>query len=304
MTQVRYRVTLSAMDAFEESGPVLSYYNGAFMRPREVVISPHDRGFQLADGVYEVIRVYQGVPFAFDAHLARFERSAKAIRLSPVSRDEIGAAVSELLNRAGFASSDCLVYIQLTRGVFPRTHAFPPAAIPPTLYMDVTRTERGPHPEPQLNAAVTVQDERWENCHIKSIALLPNVLARQKAAEAGVDEAVLVRPDGTVTEGASSNIAAVFRGTVTTHPEGRRILSGITRSVALSLCDELGIPLEERPMQRWELDEADEILVFGTSTEVGAITLLDRRQVGTGEAGPIATRLQTAFAERVGEARS
>lgn len=272
------------------------YFNGRFLPKPEVRISPDDRGFLLADGVYEVVRFYGGRPFALGAHLERLARSLAALRIGGVEVEAIGEIAQRLVRENGLAEATC--YVQVTRGAAPRRHAFPESGTPPTVYasaaplvVDPARWERGVD-------VICVPDERWARCDVKSIALLPNVLANQRAREAGVEEAVLVR-EGVVTEGSHTNVAAVFGGRLVTHPEGPHILPGVTRRVVLGLCAALGIPVEERPIPADDLLRADEVMLLSTTFEVLPVVRVDGRTIGGGVPGPVARQLLEAFRARV-----
>ena len=190
-----------------------------------------------------------------------------------------------------------IVYLQITRGAAPRTHHFPPAGTPPTVYAfaqvyqrpEAARWERG-------YEAITVPDRRWARVDIKSIGLLPNVLAQQAAVDAGVSDALLVK-DGVALEGSHNNVFAVFDGVVTTHPATHQILQGIAREYVIELAREQGIPVEERPVSLEEMRAADEIFFTGTTTEIRPTVRLDDQPVGSGKVGPVAKALYEAFKE-------
>lgn len=277
--------------------PAIGFVNGTFMPLEQATVSVEDRGYQFGDGVYEVIRTYRGAPFQVEAHFARLARSARAIELSmPYSNREWNELVAEGLKRAGFAESK--VYIQLTRGVAPRDHAFP-AESRPTVVMTVRELQ--PLAQAVCDAgvaAITLDDIRWGRCDIKSVNLLANVLARQRAKEAGVFEAIFVL-DGVVTEGSVSNVLVVRHGTLATAPEGARILSGVTRSLVLDLARKERLPVEERAVSLEELRHADEVFLCGTTVEVLPVVRIDGRVVGTGKPGPLTGRLGERFKQAV-----
>ncbi len=273
------------------------YLNGAYVPYEEARIPVEDRGTLFADGIYEVVRAYAGRLFELEAHLERLVQSAGEIRLNLPPVDELRAAVRGVLDRSGLADSS--IYIQITRGFAgPRAHAVP-QGIAPTVFVAAR-----PVPRPDAAhvrdgaAAITVPDRRWHMCHVKSVGLLLNTLAKQAALDAGAQEALFVR-DGVVTEGSATNCFAVFGGTVHTHPEGPHILSGITRQVLLALCADEGIPAREQPFLVSAMYGADEVFVTGTNTEVLPIRTVDGRPIGTGEPGPVARRLRAAMERRV-----
>ncbi len=278
--------------------PEIGFLNGGFMPLAEAMVPVEDRGYQFGDGVYEVIRTYRGVPFYLEAHLARLERSAKAIQLTvSYQAREWTEYIARGIRLGGYAESK--IYIQLTRGVAPRDHVFP-AAVRPTVVMTIR--EMRPL-ERALRAegveVVTGEDLRWGRCDIKSVNLLPNVMARQRAKEAGAFEALFVR-DGKVTEGAVSNVMLVRGGTVVTAPEGPHILSGVTRGIVLSLARKEGVPVEERDIRLEELRRADEVFLTGTTVEVLPVVRVDGVLVGSGKPGPLTARLSARFQECVG----
>lgn len=277
--------------------PDIGFLNGRFMPLEKAVVPVEDRGYQFGDGVYEVIRTYHGVPFQLEAHMARLERSATAIGLPmPFRTSEWLGYVAEGIRLAGYADSK--VYIQLTRGVAARDHLFP-VGTPPTAVMTV-RQMRSLDPVLCANgvSAITVEDIRWGRCDIKSVNLLPNVMARQQAKEAGAFEAIFVRA-GEVTEGAVSNVMLVRAGVLVTTPADERILSGVTRAVVLDLTRKEGIPVEERAIRVEELRGADEIFLTGTTVEILPVIGVDGVAVGTGKPGELTRLLSHRFRSSV-----
>jgi D-alanine transaminase len=278
--------------------PNVAFVNGAFMPLAEAKVSIEDRGFQFGDGVYEVIRTYRGHPFSLGAHLARLDRSATALELTqPYSHAEWTDHILEGIKRAAYPEAK--IYLQITRGVAPRDHAYSDEATP-----TVVMTVREFHPlDRSVQAtgvdAMTTEDIRWGRCDIKSVNLLANVFARQQVRQAGVFEAILVNA-GLVTEGAISNVMVVQGGTVVTAPEGARILSGVTRAIVLDLALSEGLPIQKRFVSQAELYEADEVFLTGTTVEVLAVVRIDRKVIGDGRPGPITQRLTTSFANLVG----
>lgn len=270
--------------------------NGRFVPHEEALVPVEDRGFVFADGIYEVVKFYGGNPFRMDAHMERLARSAAAIRLPlPVSMDAIAGACIETVERNGLAGQNAAVYLQITRGPAPRAHAFP-ADTRPTWFI-MARAENGPPADNREHGvkAITVEDRRWHMCHVKSIGLLLNTLAKQAAVEAGAYEGLFIR-DGILTEGTASNAFVVRDGRLWTHPEGRHILSGVTRQVILELAAEAGIPVEQAGVPAGDLYEADEVFISGTLSEITPIVEIDGRTIGGGRPGPVTRRLQEAFA--------
>ena len=279
------------------------YLNGEYVERDRARLPLDDRGFLFADGVYEVIRFYDGRMFEADAHLERLAGGLRAIRIDyPNARGLIEVA-RQLLERNDVPRTGSRFYVQITRGAARRAHAFPPPGTPPTVYADVAPLATHPEEQERGAAAVTTADQRWARCDIKSIALLPNVLASQHAAENGVREAIFLK-DGMVTEASHSSVFAVVDGVVRTAPLSNLILAGVTRRVVLELCDELALPVGLFPLTESDLRQADEVFITGTSCEVTPIVRIDGRSVANGVPGPVTRRLRDAFARRVGAIRN
>lgn len=276
----------------------MAFVNGRFLPLAEASVSIEDRGFQFGDGVYEVIRTYGGRPFKLDAHLARLHRSAEAIGLrQPYSKERWADYIAEGLRLAAFPESK--IYLQLTRGVAPRDHAYAPD-LQPTVVMTI-RDLRPLAAAVQAAGveATTIEDIRWDRCDIKSINLLANVLARQQAKQAGVFEAILVKDDE-VTEGSVSNVVVVENRTLVTAPQGPRILSGVTREVVLTLARQEGFEVQERYPSRQQLYTASEVFLTGTTVEVLGVVRVDEKPIGGGEPGPVTRNLAKRFVEQTG----
>lgn len=277
---------------------MIVYCNGQFIPKKDVKLSPDDRGFLFADGAYEVIRSYGGRLFKVEDHLKRLARSLNELRIAAPSLTNLMTVTEQLIQRNNLENGDATLYIQVTRGVAPRKHAFPYEGTPPTVY--VTASPFQPlHEEWEQGIIITlVPDIRWGRCDIKSVALLPNVLASQQAKERGATEAVFVR-DGVITEGSHTNFCAVFDGQLITHPANNHILAGITRDVVLDLCFNLGIPCSESPILERELQKASELMVLGTTSEILPVVQVDDWRVSDGKPGPITAELQRAYREVV-----
>lgn len=275
------------------------YLNGTFLPKSDASISPDDRGFLLGDGLYEVTPFYDGVPFGMDGHLARLARGLDWMRI-PVDVPALGEVSRALVARNGLDDAPrSLVYLQITRGAAPRTHYFPEGEVTPTVYGFAKAWSRPSDDVWERGfTAVTVTDRRWSRVDVKTICLLPNVMAFQAARDAGADDAILVR-DGVAIEGAHQNFWAVLDGTVVTHPTTNHILPGITRSVVLDLARGAALPVAERPIQVEELAVAEELFFTGTTGEVRPCVRVDGRAVGDGRAGPITRALSEAFLARV-----
>lgn len=301
---------MSPLDEWRDSpadDPIV-HLNGALVPKSEARISPDDRGFLFGDGVYEVVRAIDGRMVDLDRHLARLTHGAAALDLA---LDRAGGAAgvaavwARLLDANGLAQGEALCYAQLTRGAAPRAHAYPAAAVPPTLYA-FAQPLAPPDALRETGASVvTHPDLRWARCDLKTVNLLPNVLAKQAAAAAGAFEAVLVRDGpggGTVTEASHSSLFAVVAGELRTHPLGPRILPGVTRAVVLELARALGVPVREEAVTLDELRAADEVMLASTSADVMPVVAVDGRPVAGGAPGPVARGLADAMAERLGRA--
>ena len=278
--------------------PDVAYVNGWVGPLARARVSVLDRGFLFADGVYEVLRTYDGRPFQLEAHLRRLRQSLRGLRLPlPLPMPRLQALILDLLRRSGYA--DARVYLQVTRGAGPRRqHAFP-RGVRPTLVVFVERVvEDARGPSRRGLAVVTMPDPRWRYCHLKTLVLLPNVLARQAAVRAGADEAVLLGPGGVVREGSTSNVFLVRRGVLRTHPLGAEILPGVSRQVTLDVARAEGLDVREEPFRLAALLRADEVLLSSTALEVAPVVRVDGKRIGAGKPGPVAAALQTRFRAR------
>lgn len=279
---------------------MIVYLNGEYLPQEKAHISPDDRGFVLADGVYEVTRCYKGHLFAWDRHLARLERSLKELQIQQPDVD-FEAVSRELLIQNNLDQEEAIVYLQITRGVAPRVHAFPKGNVAPTVYGFARKFGMPPTDWENGVACITAPDMRWLRCDIKTISLLPNVLAQQRAQEAGVDEAILIR-NGVITEGAHTSVCAIINGELHTHPDSNLILPGITRAIVLELCEQLNIPVRLFPILESKFKNVDELMILGTGSEVMPVVQVDDWQVGNGKPGPITLKLQKAYKDLVKKA--
>ncbi|KYD28713.1 D-amino-acid transaminase [Geobacillus icigianus] len=263
------------------------------LRYEQVTYPMEERGLQFGDGVYEVVRLYNGTYIWLEEHLNRLYRSAAAIRLSvPFAPEELAARLEEL-RRLNDVHEDAILYLQVTRGSFPRAHAFP-AENRPNLYAYIEPMARKRNEMTRGVHVIVTKDVRWEYCYIKSLNLLPNVLAKQEAIERGAFEAILHR-DGIVTEGSSSNIFLVKAGTVYTHPATERILNGIVRTKVKQFCGELGIPFMEEAFSVHDLAQADELFLTSTTSSIIPIIQVDDTTIGSGQPGAVTQSLQAAY---------
>jgi D-alanine transaminase len=275
------------------------YVNGAFVPRAEARVSVEDRGFVFGDGVYEVLRIINGRPFAARFHNERLRRSLEGIRITLAGKDspegltDIGR---QLLKENGFLEGEATMYMQVTRGATTRAHNFPPPDVRPTVYISVARFT--PYSDLAKNgaSAITHPDLRWGRCDLKTLNLLPNVLASQAAKDRGTFEAMLIR-DGVVTEGTKTNFFGVLDGTLRTHPCDDHILPGITRSILSELARELNVDLDETPIRAAEIPLLSELFLSGTTTDVMPVVSLDDKPVGNGKPGEVTRKLQRVLAE-------
>ena len=278
----------------------IAYVNGRYLPQRHASVNIEDRGYQFADGVYEVVHLYDGRFIDADLHLARLERSLKELRLAaPMSRASLINVLHEVARRNRVREG--LLYMQVTRGVAHRDHPFPRTPVPPSLVVTIKHIP--PYPvsvDGWTAAAITYPDERWARCDIKTVALTPNVLARQAAREQGAMEAILVDGDGMVTEGAATSFWIVdAEGRLCTHALDQHILPGCTRGALLTLLGENGIELVQRRFPAAELADAREAFITSATSFIRPITKIDGRPVADGTVGPVTRRLFALFAEHV-----
>ena len=271
------------------------YFNGSFMPLEQAKVPVLDRGFIFGDGVYEVIPVYSRRAFRLREHLARLQHSLDGIQLpNPHTADEWVAILTGLIARN--APQDQYLYLHITRGVAPRDHAFPNPPVTPTVFAMSNPLVHPPAAVLQSGVAcITAQDNRWLRCDIKAIALLPNVLLRQSAVAAGCAEAILIRDDSFLTEGAASNIFVVRDGVLLAPPKDHLMLPGITYDVLLELAAANGIPHQVRRILKKELFGADELLLTSSTREVLAVTTLDGKAIGDGRPGAMFARLYELY---------
>jgi D-alanine transaminase len=278
-------------------GEQLVWLNGSIVPMSEARVGVEDRGYQFADGVYEVVRFYNGRTFTLREHMERLARSAEGLHLKlPMSVDAIGQAIETFIPRAGLR--DGTIYLQATRGVAPRNHLFPKDAGSTLLFY---AKPLPPPNEPGQGEGVkllAVEDERWKRCWVKSIGLIGHVLAKNEAAAKGFDEAAFVE-HGLVSECSSSNLFAVLGGKLVTHPVGSKVLPGITRLVVLQCAEQLGIAVEERPLREEEVRRADELFITSTTREIAWVARWNDRYIGQGKCGPVTIKLHRAVRDRV-----
>lgn len=279
----------------------IAYVNGRYRDQRQAAVNIEDRGYQFGDGIYEVVHLHDGRLIDGDLHLDRLERSLKEIRLPmPMPRAALRVVLTEVARRNRVREG--LLYMQVTRGVARRDHAFPAKPVPPSLVVTVRRIP--PYPEDVEGWAascITLPDLRWARCDIKSVNLLPNVLARQAAKERGAIEAILYdQATGMVTEGAATTAWIVDeKGVIRTRHLDQVILPGCTRAALMAELREAGIAFEERAFSLEELRRAREVFLTSATSFVKPITRLDGAPVGDGRVGPVTRRLFDLFARHV-----
>jgi D-alanine transaminase len=274
--------------------PSTVYLNGQFMSNERASISPDDRGFYFADGIYEVIKYYKGHPFCFEEHMERLRNSLAGIQMDYTETGKLKDVCYALIETNLFKHEYAAVYIQITRGAAIRTHRFPSGDVKPTIYARafpmapcLEEMKTGVH-------VMTRDDIRWLRCNIKSIALLPNTLLFEEVARHGAFECMLVR-NGMVTEATHSNLLAVKKNVVHTHPDSNLILPGITKSVVFKLCKELDIQVVEEPIKVEEIGKYEEWFSTGTGSEIVPVIKVDNLVIGNGKPGPVTRMLQKAF---------
>jgi D-alanine transaminase len=274
---------------------MIVFLNGEYVDHANARVSVDDRGFLFADGVYEVVRVYEGRIFAMQPHMRRMRNGLGQLRINDGMIEDLPKICECLLDRNELRTGDATIYLQVTRGAAPRGHAFPSPEVRPTVYA-LARPFKN-YPDSYFTdgvPTVTVPDTRWSRCDIKSVALLPNVLANQQAKDAGAFEALFVR-DGILIEGSHSNLWGVIDGEAVTYPSSGYILGGITRDLILERAHEAGVKVREAPIMMDEFDKVQELFLSGTTTEVMPIAKVDDKIVGNGKPGPVTKKLMEAF---------
>ena len=277
------------------------YLNGSYLPSERAGLSALDRGFVFGDGVYEVWRVVNGRLFEAERHRERLERGLRELRIGPpdgADADGLRTIAERLLRENGLLDGHATFYVQVTRGAAPRTHQFPPAGTRPTVFAYTAGLKSLDEARRAGARAITQPDVRWLRCDIKTVQLLPNVMAKQAAIEAGAFEAIFIR-NGVATEGTHSNLFAVLNGELRTHPTSNLILPGVTRDVVLELARELGIPVREEPVTAADLRRVEELFFTGTTTDVLPVVRVDDFTVGSGKPGPIAGALYEALVARM-----
>ena len=275
--------------------PGVVYLNGEFLPRERATLSVDDRGFIFGDGIYEVTRVIDGRLFEPDRHMRRLMYGLRGIGIDPrMTAEQILDIHYRLISENALTSGEGTVYLQITRGAAPRTHYFPAATTPPTVFLSSSTFTPNTAQREAGATAVTYPDIRWSRCDLKTVNLLGAVLAKQHAVAAGSLEAVFIR-DGVVTEGSHTNVFGVLDGELRTYPRSNYILPGITRDVVLELAVEEGVNVREVPILQQEIGRLDELFVTGTTSDVTPIVQLDGRPIGSGKPGPITRQLGAAL---------
>lgn len=279
-----------------------AFFNGSFLPKDQIHISPDDRGFLFGDGVYEVIRWYKGFFLDMEGHHNRLKRSLRELRINWPESDHFPSVSHELIKQNKLEDQSSMVYLQVTRGVAPRTHSFPSPEVKPTIYAYA----RGFSPdtvskEPGIKVMLK-EDIRWSRCDIKSVSLLANTISFQEASENGLDECIFVR-NGVITEGTRSNIFFVIDGKLFTHPESNWVLSGITRRNILRIAQEAGISIKEEGLQENRIRFAREAFITNTSAEVTPVIDIGGNSIGDGVPGPITKLLTEKFLSEINALR-
>jgi D-alanine transaminase len=273
----------------------LLFLNGELMPLSQGRVPVEDRGFQFADGVYEVVRVLNGRPFRLEAHLKRLARSARGLEMElAYEAAEMARVCRELVERSGLG--DGIVYVQVTRGTEPRSHLPKSKLRRPTTLAHTRLVPRCSAEDFDAGqTAVTKLDDRWDHCDLKSICLLPNVLGKIEANRHGADEVIYHGPDRTVYEGGSSNVYGVIGGEVFTHPNGPKILDGVTRRAILEVCETEGIPCHESPRTLEDFLGAEETFLTSSTRDARPLLAIDGQRIGNGRPGPVTRQISEAY---------
>ena len=280
----------------------ISYVNGKYLPHRDAFVHVDDRGYQFADGVYEVLPVFAGHIINMEKHFERLTRSLGELRIEwPVTPRVLQAILGQMLQRNQITDGG-MIYLQITRGVAPRAHAFPVGALKPSIVITARRVDMASRAAQAAIGVrvISVPDNRWARRDIKSVSLLPNILAKQQATEAGGYEALFVTEDGIVTECASSTFWIVNGERVLlTHPLGHDILPGVTRRTLLEIAQKIGVKLEERKFTLNDAMAAREAFLTSATTFVMPVTQIDSKSIGNGSPGPVSLELRAAYINKI-----
>lgn len=278
---------------------MIAYFNGNFLPKNEVHISPDDRGFLFADGLYEIIRTYRGTLFRAKEHIERLNSGATFLNLPIQDFSYLKNVATQLLEKNEI-KADATIYLQVTRGVAPRNHSFPDPVIQPTVFAIASPFDplKGLNERENGIRVILAPDQRWARCDIKTLGLTLNVLASQLAKEKGAQEALFVK-DGVILEGSRSNFMAVIDDCLLTYPASNYILNGITRRLILELCAQSGIPFREAPIFVSDLPRISEAFITGSTAEITPIVSIYGSPIGSQKPGPITRKLQDAFVKAI-----
>jgi D-alanine transaminase len=279
---------------------VIVYLNGQFLPLEEAKISPLDRGFIFGDAVYEVWRSVGGKLFESDRHLARLASGLRDLSITPPPeslKKGLHAVSDRLMKDNGFDAEGSL-FLEISRGVAPRAHAYPNPPVAPTVFIMAAPFQPPEELRTRGAAVILIDDVRWNRCNVKTTQLLPNVMAKQAAFEHEALDAIFVR-DGMITETSHANVMAVIGGALWTHPITGAVLPGVTRDVVLEIAKAQSIPVREEPIPRADFLRAEEVFLVGTLSDVMPIVKVDGKPVGAGKPGPVAQRLFKALRQRL-----
>jgi D-alanine transaminase len=278
------------------------YLNGQFLPRNEAKLSVDERGFFFGDGVYEVTRVVRGRLFEWDRHARRLARGLKELRIDAgLDLDTIRSLQERLIRENNLVEGQGTVYLQITRGAAPRTHHFPPAGTPATVFLSAAPFVPASEVRARGVAVTTYPDYRWSRCDLKTVNLLPAVMAKQFASDNDAFESIFVR-EAVITEGSHTNVFGVIDGVVRTYPNSNYILPGVTRDVVIELAHASGIPVSETPIYRHEIPLLEECFLTGTTSDVMPVVSIDGKAVGSGKPGSLTMRLYETLASRLAEA--
>jgi len=276
----------------------ICYFNGKYIPRDDVRISPDDRGFLFAEGIYEVVRWYEGYFYDMESHLARMKRSLRETLIQWPEEDAFPVIARELIKLNNLETSSALIYLQVTRGSAKRTHSFPVPPVSPTVYAFAKDFIPENDGKESGIGIMLKEDIRWSRCDIKSVALLPNTLAYQEAVEKGFFECAFIR-NGKFTECSHSNIFFVIKDIVYTHPESVYVLAGVTRKNIIRVARKAGIPVIEEAVSEEKLGDVQEIFVTNTSGEITPVVTVDTQVIGNGIPGPVTRIIREKFNDEI-----
>ena len=280
----------------------IAFINGTYLPKNDITISPDDRGFLFADGVYEVVRWYEGFFYDMDGHLARLNRSLRELKINWKESNSFVSIANELIRINHFENKPAMIYLQVTRGAAPRTHSFPSSGISPTIYAYAWDFIPDKKSKDSGIRVMLKEDIRWSRCDIKSIALLPNTMSFQEAYEKGMKECIFVR-NGIITEGSRSNVFFVINNILFTHPVSNFILAGVTRKNILRIAQECGIQIKEEAVPESSLPVIDEAFISNTSAEVTPVIEIGGTKVGAGVPGRVSRLINQGFEGEISQLR-